>query len=223
MQPKLETERLTRVVGDEPIVEEISLSVPESEVLAIIGPSGAGKSSFLRLLNRLDEPTGGTVYLDGTDYREIDPQVLRRRIGLIPQRPALRDGTVHENATVAFRIRDEPVDEERIARLLDAVDLDGYADREIERLSGGERQRVSIVRTLANEPEVLLLDEPTSSLDSDTQDRIESLLSDLISAYELTCVVVTHDVEQARRLGDRIARFEDGRVAAVGPPRAVAP
>lgn len=223
MQPKLETERLTRVVGDEPIVEEVSLSVPESEVLAIIGPSGAGKSSFLRLLNRLDEPTSGTVRLDGTDYREIDPQALRRRIGLIPQRPALRDGTVYENATTAFRIRDEPIDEERIARLLAAVDLDGYADREIERLSGGERQRVSIVRTLANEPEVLLLDEPTSSLDSETQDRIEELLSDLISTYELTCVIVTHDVEQARRLGDRIARFEDGRVAKVGAPRTVAP
>lgn len=223
MQPKLETERLTRVVGDEPIVEEVSLSVPESEVLAIIGPSGAGKSSFLRLLNRLDEPTSGTVRLDGTDYHEIDPQALRRRIGLIPQRPALRDGTVYENATTAFRIRDEPIDEERIARLLAAVDLDGYADREIERLSGGERQRVSIVRTLANEPEVLLLDEPTSSLDSETQDRIEELLSDLISTYELTCVIVTHDVEQARRLGDRIARFEDGRVVKVGTPRTVAP
>jgi putative ABC transport system ATP-binding protein len=223
MQPKLETERLTRVVGDDPIIEEVSLTVPESEVLAIIGPSGAGKSSFLRLLNRLDEPTGGTVYLDGTDYREIDPQELRRRIGLIPQRPALRDGTVHENATTAFRIRDEPIDEERVARLLEAVDLDGYADREIERLSGGERQRVSIVRTLANEPEVLLLDEPTSSLDSETQDRIKSLLSDLISTYELTCAIVTHDVEQARRLGDRVARFEDGRVAEVGAPRTVAP
>lgn len=223
MQPKLETERLTRVVDDEPIVEDVSLAVPESKVLAIIGPSGAGKSSFLRLLNRLDEPTDGTVYLDGTDYREIDPQALRRRIGLIPQRPALRDGTVLENATTAFRIRDEPIDEERIDRLLAAVDLDGYAAREIERLSGGERQRVSIVRTLANEPEVLLLDEPTSSLDSETERRIEELLGDLISAYELTCVVVTHDVEQARRLGDRVARFEDGRVTKVGAPRTVAP
>ncbi|WP_336343576.1 ABC transporter ATP-binding protein [Halalkalicoccus ordinarius] len=223
MQPKLETERLTRVVDGESIVEDVSLAVPESEVLAIIGPSGAGKSSFLRLLNRLDEPTSGTVYLDGTDYREIDPQALRRRIGLIPQRPALRDGTVLKNATTAFRIRDEPVDEERIDRLLAAVDLDGYADREIERLSGGERQRVSIIRTLANESEVLLLDEPTSSLDSETERRIEGFLGDLISAYELTCVVVTHDVEQARRLGDRVARFEDGRVTRVGVPRTVAP
>lgn len=223
MQPKLETERLTRFVGDEPIVEDVSLSIPESEVLAIIGPSGAGKSSFLRLLNRLDEPTSGTVYLDGTDYRELDPQELRRRIGLIPQRPALRGGSVYENATTAFRIRDEPTDEERIEQLLEAVDLDGYADREIERLSGGERQRVSIVRTLANEPEVLLLDEPTSSLDSEIQRRIEELLTDLISTYELTCVIVTHDVGQARRLGDRIARFEDGRVTKVGAPRTVAP
>lgn len=223
MQPKIETERLTRIVDGETIVDGVSLAVPESEVLAIVGPSGAGKSSFLRLLDRLDEPTDGTVYLDGTDYRTIDPRELRRRVGLIPQRPALRGGTVYENATVAFRIRDEPIDEERIGTLLSAVDLAGYADRDVERLSGGERQRVSIVRTLANEPEVLLLDEPTSSLDSETQERIEELLCDLIEKYELTCVMVTHDTDQARRIGDRIARFEDGRVTDVQRTRAATP
>lgn len=221
MQPKIETERLTRVVDGERIVDDVSLAIPESEVLAIVGPSGAGKSSFLRLLNRLDEPTDGTVSLDGTDYRTIDPRELRRRVGLIPQRPALRDGTVFENATIAFRIRDEPIDEERVGTLLEAVDLAGYADRDVERLSGGERQRVSIVRTLANKPEVLLLDEPTSSLDSETQERIEELLCDLISRYELTCAIVTHDDDQARRVGDRIARFEDGRVTDVEATRAV--
>ncbi|WP_290818491.1 ATP-binding cassette domain-containing protein [Halovivax sp.] len=218
MAPKLETEDLTRVVDGERVVDRVSLAVRAAEVLTIVGPSGAGKSSFLRLLNRLDEPTEGTVFLDGTNYRELDPGTLRRRVGLIPQQPALRPGTVFENATLAFRVRDEPVDDERIERLLAAVELDGYAERDVERLSGGERQRVSIVRTLANEPEVLLLDEPTSSLDDGTESRIETLLAGLIDDYDLTCVLVTHDTDQARRLGDRIARFEGGELARIGRP-----
>lgn len=221
MSPKLETDDLTWAVDGDSIVDRVSLSVLESEVLAIMGPSGAGKSSFLRLLNRLTEPTSGTVFLDGTDYRNIDPQQLRRRIGLVPQQPALREGTVFENVTLAFRLRDEPIDEDRVERLLEAVALDGDADRSVGSLSGGEKQRVSIVRTLVNEPEVLLLDEPTSSLDAATEVRIERLLSSLIDDYDLTCVLVTHDEDQARRLGDRIAQFEDGAVTRVGPPQEV--
>lgn len=221
MPPKLETDDLTWIVDGETIVDHVSLSVLESEVLTIMGPSGAGKSSFLRLLNRLEEPTSGTVFLDGTDYRTIEPQRLRRRIGLVPQQPALRDGTVYENATLAFRLRDEPIDDDRVETLLAAVDLDGNADQSVGSLSGGERQRVSIVRTLVNEPEVVLLDEPTSSLDAATEAQIERLLSSLIDDYDLTCVLVTHDEDQARRLGDRIARFEDGSVTRVGTPQEV--
>lgn len=218
---KLETEALTWTVDGDAVIDGISLTVSGWEVLAIIGPFGAGKSPFLRLLNRLEEPTDETVFLDGTDYPEIDPQTLRKRIELIQQRSALQPGTVHENATLAFRIRDEPIDDDRIERLLSAVDLDGYADRDVENLSGGERQRVSIVRTLANEPAVLLLDEPTSSLDHDTEKRIETLLSRLIDECDLTCLLVTHDTDQARRLGNRLARFQDGEITRIGSPQEV--
>ncbi|SDK27540.1 ABC transporter ATP-binding protein [Natronorubrum texcoconense] len=223
MPPKLETESLTRVVDGERIVDSVSVRIPAAEVAAVIGPSGAGKSSFLRLLNRLDEPTEGTVYLDGRDYREIDPLTLRRRVGFVPQAPALQSGTVVENVTIGDRLCDEPVDDERVARLLERVGLGGYRDEPIDDLSGGEQQRVAITRTLYVDPEVVLLDEPSAHLDSATESQIEGLLEELIREDELTCVVVTHDTDQARRLGDRIVRFEDGRVTQVGAPREVIP
>lgn len=223
MVQKLETNTLTRVVDGEPIVDSISLRVHESEVLAIIGPSGSGKSSFLRLLNRLDEPTGGTVYLDGTDYRDFDPEELRRRIGFIPQEPALRPGTVRENVAISDWIRDEPIDEQRVTTLLDRMDLPGYEERNVDDLSGGERQRIAIARALYVGPEVLLLDEPTSHLDTKTEAQIEELLDDLIRNEELTCLLVTHDTAQAERLGDRVVEFEAGRVVDEGTPGEVIP
>lgn len=221
MVPKLETESLTRVVDGDSLVDSISLCVRESDVLAIIGSSGAGKSSFLRLLNRLDEPTDGTVYLDGTDYREIDPQEVRRRIGLVAQDSALLAGSTRENVAMSDRIDDEPIDERRVTALLDRMQLSGYEGRDIEDLSGGERQRVSIARTLYVDPEILLLDEPTAHLDAATEQRIEELLAESIRDEGSTCVLVTHDTVQAKRLGDRVVRFEDGRVAIEGTPEEI--
>ncbi|UPV76166.1 phosphate ABC transporter ATP-binding protein [Halorussus limi] len=221
MTPVIETERLTREVGGDRIVDSVSLSVDEGDVLGVLGPSGAGKSSFLRLLNRLDEPTAGTVYLDGTDYRDVPPQELRHRVGYVPQRPALRNGTVRENVTVGPRLRGESVDDGRVESLLDRVDLSGYGPRKVDDLSGGEAQRVAIARSVLNRPEVLLLDEPTSSLDAASETRVEELLGDLRDEFGLTYVLVTHDREQARRLADRVAVFEDGRVTAEGPVREV--
>nr|WP_306061694.1 ATP-binding cassette domain-containing protein [Natronococcus sp. AD5] len=221
MVSKVEADSLTRVVDGEAIVDSISLRVRTSDVVAIIGPSGSGKSSFLRLLNRLDEPTAGTVFLDGTDYREIDPQELRRRIGLIPQDPALNRGTVVENVALGARVRDDPADEERVAALLERMGLEGYEDRVVDDLSGGEKQRVSVARTLYVDPEVLLLDEPTAHLDTTTEEQIEDLIAELIREDDLTCVLVTHDTAQASRLGDRIVKFVDGSVAAAGTPTEV--
>lgn len=221
MAPKLETDSLTRVVDGEVIVDSISLRVHESEVLAIIGSSGAGKSSFLRLLNRLDEPTEGTVYFEGTDYREFDPEELRRRIGFIPQEPALHPGTVRENVAISDAIRDDPIDDQRVATLLDRLNLTGYEERNVDDLSGGERQRVAIARTLYVGSELLLLDEPTAHLDTETEAQIEALLDELIRNEDLTCVLVTHDTAQAERLGDRVVEFEAGRVVAEGTPEEV--
>jgi putative ABC transport system ATP-binding protein len=214
--PPLATEHLTRVVDGETLVADVSIEVRAEEVFVVFGPSGSGKSSLLRLLNRLDEPTGGTVYLDGTDYRTIDPRTLRRRVGWVPQRPTLIEGTVAENVAWGPTLRDEPVDEARLHELLDRLGLSGFADRKADRLSGGEAQRVAIARTLFNDPDVVLLDEPASSLDAAAADRVESLLADVMAAYALTAVLVTHDADRARRLGHRGVRLRDGGGVATG-------
>ncbi len=210
--PPLATEHLTRVVDGQTLVADVSIEVRAEEVFVVFGPSGSGKSSLLRLLNRLDEPTGGTVYLDGTDYRTIDPRTLRRRVGWVPQRPTLIEGTVAENVAWGPTLRDEPVDEARLHELLDRLGLSGFADRDADRLSGGEAQRVAIARTLFNDPDVVLLDEPASSLDAAAADRVESLLADVMAAYALTAVLVTHDADRARRLGHRGVRLKRGHV-----------
>jgi putative ABC transport system ATP-binding protein len=219
--PKLRTEQLSFSVDGEAVVRGVDLDVGRGENVTVIGPSGAGKSTLLRLCNRLDEPTAGTVYLDGVDYRTIAPTDLRARVGLVPQSPALRDGTVRENVTVGRRLRGESVDPDRVEALLEDVDLAGYGDRDAADLSGGEAQRVAIARTLLVGPEVLLLDEPTASLDPDAQRGIERLLTDLLTDTDLTVLLVTHDESQATRIADRVVRFVDGRIADVGLPREV--
>lgn len=213
----LETRNLSRVVEGDRIVDDVSVSIPESSVIAVVGPSGSGKSSFLRLLDRLDEPTDGTVRFEGEDYRTIPPQTLRRRVGLVPQDPALVPGTAFENVARGPILRGEPVDDSSVTELLERLGLAGYGDRDVEELSGGEKQRVAIARTLLNDPDVLLLDEPTSHLDSTSEERVESLLSELIRDLDLTVVLVTHDEAQARRMADRAMVLRDGRLERVGP------
>ncbi len=148
--PVLRTEHLGRKVEGQTIVDDVSVEAWHGEVLAIVGPSGSGKSSLLRLLNRLDEPTEGTVFLDDWDYREMPPRELRRRVGMVLQSPYLFPGTVADNIRFGPAGRGELVPEERISRLLERVGLEGYEERGVDRLSGGESQRVSLARTLMN-------------------------------------------------------------------------
>ena len=146
----VETKNLSRAVVDKVLVRDISVQVHKGEVLAVVGPSGAGKSSFLRLLNRLDEATGGTVLLNGEDYRAIAPRELRCRIGMVIQMAYLFPGTVAANIAFGPLQRHETTSQEQIKALLDGVALPGYQDRDVTTLSGGEAQRVSLARTLAN-------------------------------------------------------------------------
>ena len=217
----LAIENLTRVVNGTALVKDVTIEVQAEEVFVVFGPSGSGKTSLLRLLNRLDEPTRGTVFLDGTDYRDIDPRTLRRRVGWVPQAPTLIDGTVAENVAWGPTLRDEPVDDGRLHALLDRLGLSGFEDQEADRLSGGEAQRVAIARTLLNDPDILLLEEPASNLDAEAADRVESLLADVMDAYALTAVLVTHDADRARRLGQRGVRLREGRVTRTGDPKVV--
>jgi putative ABC transport system ATP-binding protein len=217
----LRTEHLGRSVGDISVVADISLDVYHGEMLGIVGASGSGKSSLLRLLNRLDEPTSGTVFLDGQDYRQFSPRELRRRVGMVTQRPFLFPGNVAGNIRFGPLQRGEVVADEDIARLLERVGLPGFAAREVTNLSGGEQQRVSLARALANRPEILLLDEPTSALDEQAKIGVEQLICSLVKDTSLTCVMVTHDRDQARRMCDRVALLEAGRLIQQGKPAEV--
>lgn len=219
--PALETRNLSRAVSGKLLVDSITVRVARGEVLAVVGPSGAGKSSFLRLLNRLDEPTGGTVLLHGEDYRGMAPRDLRRRVGMVMQTAYLFPGTVAANIAFGPRQRDVTIAPDQIAALLDRVGLQGYWDRDVSNLSGGEAQRVSVARTLANAPEALLLDEPTSALDEASARGIEELLLGIIQERQMTCVIVTHNRLQAARIASNTMVLEAGRVITIGPTQEV--
>ncbi|MET0687372.1 MAG: ATP-binding cassette domain-containing protein [Solirubrobacteraceae bacterium] len=182
----------------------ISLTLRGGELTALEGPSGIGKTSLLRAIVRLDEPAAGRVRVDGEDARELDPRVLRRRVGFVAQAPAMLPGTVRDNLAYALP---EPPDEARLRTALEAAALEaGFLDRDAARLSGGEQARVAIARALTREPGALLLDEPTASLDPTATAAIEQLLRDL-AARGLAVLVVTHDAAQAERIADHTVRL----------------
>jgi putative ABC transport system ATP-binding protein len=212
----LRAEHLGRSVNQKVLVEDASFELSKGEVLAIAGPSGSGKTSLLRLLNRLDEPTNGTVFVERIDYHNIEPRDLRRKLGMVTQRPYLFPGTVADNLRYGPAQRGEKLPDASIADLLAQVGLKGYSERNVANLSGGEAQRVSVARTLANSPLVLLLDEPTSALDDAAKFEVEASIQKVVRDQNLTCVVVTHDLAQAGRLAERALVLEAGRIVRSG-------
>jgi putative ABC transport system ATP-binding protein len=213
--PILNARNLSREVEGISLVHNISLEIIQGEIVAIVGPSGSGKSSLLRLLNRLDEPTSGTVIFKGKDYRSYPPSELRRKIGMVMQQPNLFPGTVIDNLRFGPAQRGDHLPAEEVEQHLDLVNLHNYAQRDVSTLSGGEAQRVSLARTIANMPEVLLLDEPTSALDSDSKKSIEDLILTILERHQLTAVLVTHDQAQARRMADRTLSMKEGQITSI--------
>jgi len=185
-------------------------------VLVIVGSSGAGKSSLLRLLNRLDEPTGGTVRLKGVDYRQIPPRELRRRIGMVTQTAYLFPGTIADNLRFGPLQQGSELPAKTIEELLTQAGLAGRDEEDVAHLSGGEAQRVSVARALANTPEVLLLDEPTSALDAEAKGEVEKLILTVVRQNGLTGVMVSHDLAQAARVADRVMAMSKGRLEKIG-------
>ncbi len=175
---------------------------------AVVGPSGAGKSSLLRLLNRLDVPTSGTVRFGGHDVRELDPRVLRRKVGMVFQRPTPFPGSVADNLRAANPDASDELVVGRLAAVGLAADL---VDVEARDLSGGEQQRVCLARTLVTDPQVLLLDEPTSALDGDAVRDVERAVAALVDGG-LHAVWVSHDPAQVERVATTVVRLEGGRV-----------
>jgi putative ABC transport system ATP-binding protein len=214
--PILQTDHLSRSANGKNLVADVTIQVEKGDVMAVVGPSGSGKTSFLRLLNRLDEPTNGTVLLEGRDYKTIPPRELRQRVGMVMQTPVLLPGTVEDNIRFGPQQKGEEIPAETVDRLLSRVGLSGYAGQDINHLSGGEAQRVSLARTLANSPQVLLLDEPTSSLDDATERDAEALILNIIREQGLTCLIVTHDKAQATRMANKVMVLEKGQLTKIG-------
>jgi putative ABC transport system ATP-binding protein len=213
----LRVENLGYRKNGQTLLSEISFEIAAGESVAIFGPSGAGKSTLIRLLNRLDEPTWGTVYLEGRDYRQISPRCLRRRLGMVMQQPNLFPGTVAENIRFGPMVQGRTLDGKSVEQLLSGVDLGGFADRDVSKLSGGEAQRVNLARTLANKPEALLLDEPTSSLDQAAKKDVEETILTVLEARKVTCILVSHDKEQVKHLTNRVLVLQKGKLIGDGP------
>ncbi len=200
--------------GDRRVLDSVSAAIPAG-VTAVVGPSGAGKSTLLRLLNRLADPETGTIAYRGRPLGEYEPLALRREVSLVPQLPALLEGTVESNLRYAAGLAGKELDAERCLGLA-GLDPD-FAARDVAKLSVGEQQRAMLARALAQEPAVLLLDEPTSALDEAARDAIEATLVELRRALDISIVLVSHDPGQARRLGDWVVRLEGGRAIEAGP------
>jgi osmoprotectant transport system ATP-binding protein len=208
-------DRLRKVYPDRTVaVDDLSLDIGAGEVVVLIGPSGCGKSTVLRLVNRLSEPTSGRVLLDGDDVTTVDPVRLRRKIGYVIQNVGLfPHQTVRANVATVPRLLGW--DRERVTKradeLLEQVGLDPgrYGQRYPHELSGGQRQRVGVARALAADPVVLLMDEPFSAVDPIVRGRLQEEFIRLRSTERKTTIVVTHDLQEAIRLGDRIAVLSD--------------
>jgi osmoprotectant transport system ATP-binding protein len=207
-------------------VDDLSFEVAEGELVTLVGPSGCGKTTTMKMVNRLIEPSSGRIFLDGADISAIDPVQLRRRIGYVIQQVGLfPHKTVLENtATVPHLLGwQRGKGRERAAELLDLVGLDPktYGDRYPEQLSGGQRQRVGVARALAADPPVLLMDEPFGAVDPVVREHLQNEFLRLQSQVKKTVLFVTHDIEEAVRLGDRIAVYGQGRIEQFDAPAAV--
>lgn len=197
-------------------LENINFKLFQGEIVTLIGPSGAGKSSLLMLLNRLEDPKEGIITYQNKNINDYEIEKLRREIGMVFQSSSLFDGTVEDNLKFGPSLIGE-WKPNRGKELLEIIQLpNDYLSKYAEDLSGGERQRIAFARTLANRPEVLLLDEVTSSLDLKNVELIERFLNEIISKQVKAIMMVTHNISQARRLGDRTFFMVDKEIVEQG-------
>jgi len=222
----IEVRNVTKRFGTFTAVNDVSVTVPAGELVALLGPSGSGKTSLLRIIAGLESPDAGSVFFEGEDQARRDVRV--RRVGFVFQHYALfRHMTVFENVAFGLRVRPRgsrpPAAEIRakVMDLLKLVQLDWLADRRPSELSGGQRQRVALARALAVEPKVLLLDEPFGSLDARIRQELRRWLRRLHDEIRLTSVFVTHDQEEALDVADRVVVMNRGRIAQMGTSQEV--
>jgi len=217
---KISIQSLERVVElDNHILTGISVDIQAGQVVGIIGPSGSGKSTLLRAINRLWEPPGDSIFLDGEDITKLNVLTVRRRVGMLFQTPLLFDGTVADNVAYGPRLQGKRLTDAEIEGYLQQADLDvSFAKKSIIGLSVGQAQRVALARTLANQPEVLLLDEPTSALDPVSTRHIEESVMHLCRSTGLTVIMVSHSIEQVKRMADLVCLVVAGELIEVLKP-----
>ncbi len=213
--------------GARPVLDRVTFSVARGEVLALIGRSGSGKTTLLKLINGLLLPSAGAVLVEGRDTREWEPFALRRRAGFVLQEIGLFPHmTIAENVGIVPRLAGWPVERiaQRVSDLLDLVGLSpaAYAGRWPDELSGGQRQRAGVARALAVDPPILLMDEPFGALDPITRGEMQAEFRRIQAELRKTVVIVTHDMDEALLLGDRLAVIESGRLVASDTPECIA-
>ena len=219
----LEWRNACKTFTDKNAVDNLSLEVSEGELLVLIGPSGCGKTTSLKMINRLVQPDSGAVFVNGRDVSEVPATELRRHIGYVIQQVGLFPHmSVADNVAAVPRLLKWEKDriDDRVKELLNLVGLpaDEFADAWPSRLSGGEAQRVGVARALAADPPILLMDEPFGAVDPLTREVLQREFLRIQSTLGKTVVFVTHDLDEAIRLGDRIAVMNEGRLAAVAAP-----
>ncbi len=207
-------------------LHNLSLEINDRETLVLLGSSGSGKTTTLKLINRLIKPTAGLIEIDGRNIADKDLITLRRSMGYVFQNANLFPHmTVAENIAILLKLQKRPIKEQqsRVRELLELVNLDYriYAERFPDELSGGQRQRVGVARALANNPRYLLMDEPFGALDAITRIELQNELIALKQKLQKTIVFVTHDINEAQRIGDRIAVLHKGCLEQIGTPNEI--
>uniref|UniRef100_UPI002AB6B4A1 ABC transporter ATP-binding protein n=3 Tax=Paraburkholderia bannensis TaxID=765414 RepID=UPI002AB6B4A1 len=215
-------ENVVKKFGDSTAVNNVSLNIAKNELFALLGSSGCGKSTLLRMLAGLETATSGKIYVDGEDLASLPP--YRRPVNMMFQSYALFPHMSVET-NVAFGLKQEGVPKneirERVADALNLVQMSRYAKRKPHQLSGGQQQRVALARSLVKRPKLLLLDEPMSALDKKIRQKTQLELVNIIEKVDVTCVMVTHDQEEAMTMANRLAVMSEGRIVQIGSPTEV--
>ncbi|GEM03618.1 putative ABC transporter ATP-binding protein YjkB [Halolactibacillus miurensis] len=217
-QTALTLDHVSFHIDDVAIIKDISGTIEAGKITAFVGPSGAGKSTLFRLINQLKTHTKGTITFNNEDVKTIHPMILRKNIGIVLQEGVMTPGTVYDNLALPRQLQNDTLSEDDALSFLLKVGLEErFLHKKAKELSGGQKQKVSIARTLVNQPEVLLMDEITSSLDQVSTQAIETLIKQLNKEDHQTILWITHNIDQAKRLSDNTWVLIDGKCRYQGP------
>jgi tungstate transport system ATP-binding protein len=217
----VEIRGLGKSFGRSEVLKDINLVVHHNEVLALIGPTGSGKTTLLRIIDLLDQPTIGHVFLKGVDICHLPSQntlAVRRKMAMVFQKPVMFKASVYDNVSYGLKVRGEGKAKDVVLGAIKEVGLLGYESRDANTLSGGEMQRIALARAMVIKPELLLLDEPTANLDPKSAQDIDSLIKRLAN-NGTTVIMASHNMLQCARLADRIAVMTNGTISKTGKPK----